>query len=403
MWSYLSFEMKHFFRNKKNIAIYVLLCFTALFYALKIAPTYDPIEEVDIAEMEARYFTREEFLERMQGRDLNILHPAVIEAYYIFNEVNPIEKARIDALKANNLQAYATATSEWYFYTNSFTYRNANFAYNALYFTKVNPFASEDAFYNYLEQTVRYDAYANADYELTLEKFEQRTALQTVERLLKSYLPYVLIICSLLLTIDIISKDRRHRSLLKGIPLADWKKLLIKFFVALLGSITLLLPLLVGFIIIGFQDGFGHFSLPSPVYDAEMDWHVDGIFEMMTLGTFLAQSFILLIAWYCVFITIVLLCSIVFRAEIVSLATGILLIFGEKFYASRGVGYFWQIERYPTSYIEIGNVVSKYRNFFYVSDGLHFMLGVKLLLASAAVLLTITLLISYHKRFKLIS
>lgn len=402
MWSYFKFEFKQFFTNKKNVAIYFLLAFATLFYVFKIAPTYNPIESVDYDEIEARYLTRQEFLDHMEGQDLNNVHPSVIYAIEIFKEINPIDKGRLDALDEGNLKKYADLTSDWYYFTNSITYRNEAFSYNSKYFIKNNKYAEDDAFYAYLEQAVRYDSYSKADYELSLGIFEQRTALQTFERLLKGVLPIILIVCVLLLSIDIVKKDQRHPSILKGFPISDWKKLLVKMFVALLGSVVLFVPLIVGIFIIGLQSGFGNINLPSPVYAAHLDWRVDGKFEMMTLGTFLGQSFILLFTWFIVIINVVLLCSIIFRSEMVNFAVGLLLIFGENFYSSRYVGYFWDVQNYPTSYIQVGQIISKRRNFYYMNNQLDFTLGLQLLLGLAGVVIFLMILIALNRRYKLI-
>ncbi|MED3803528.1 ABC transporter permease [Lysinibacillus xylanilyticus] len=402
MWSYFKFEFKQFFTNKKNLAIYFLLAFTTFFYVFKIAPTYNPIESVDYDEIEARYLTRQEFLDHMEGQDLSALHPSVIYAIEIFKQVNPIDKKRLDALDEGNLKKYADLTRDWYYFTNSFTYRNEAISYNSKYFIKNNKYAEDDAFYAYLEQAVRYDTYSKAEYELSLEIFEQRTALQTFERLLKGVLPIILIVCVLLLSIDIVKKDQRHPSILKGFPISDWKKLLVKMFVALLGSVVLFVPLIVGIFIIGLQSGFGNFNLPSPVYAAYLDWRVDGKFEMMTLGTFLGQSLILLFTWFIVIISVVLFSSIIFRSEMVNFAVCLFLIFGENFYSSRYVGYFWDVQNYPTSYIQVGQIISKRRNFYYFNDQLDFTLGLQLLLGLAGVVIFLMILIALNRRFKLI-
>ncbi|KOP70240.1 ABC transporter [Lysinibacillus sp. FJAT-14745] len=402
MWSYFKFEFKQFFTNKKNLAIYFLLAFATFFYVFKIAPTYNPIESVDYDEIEARYLTRQEFLHHMEGQDLTDVHPSVIYAIEIFKEINPIDKKRLEALDEGNLKKYADLTRDWYYLTNSITYRNEAFSYNSKYFIKNNKYAEDDAFYAYLEQAVRYDTYSKADYELSYEIFEQRTGLQTFERLLKGVLPIILIVCVLLLSIDIVKKDRRHPSILKGFPISDWKKLLVKMFVALLGSMVLFVPLIVGILIIGLQSGFGNFNLPSPVYAAHLDWRVDGKFEMMTLGTFLVQSLTLLVTWFIAIINVVLLSSIIFRSEMVNFAVGLLLIFGENFYSSRYVGYFWDVQNLPTSYIQVGQIISKRRNFYYLNDQLDFTLGLQLLLGLAGVVIFLMILIALNKRFKLI-
>ncbi|UZM97769.1 hypothetical protein OL548_22480 [Lysinibacillus sp. MHQ-1] len=101
MWSYFKFEFKQFFlRIRKNLAIYFFACFLQpFFYVFKLAPAYDPIEQVEYEEIEARYLTRQEFLNSMEGRNLYSLHPAIIYAVEIFGQINPLDKARLEALE----------------------------------------------------------------------------------------------------------------------------------------------------------------------------------------------------------------------------------------------------------------------------------------------------------------
>ena len=402
MWGYFVFEFKQLFTNKKNIAVFALLTFAAIFYAFKLAPAYDPIEKVDYDEIEARFLTREEFLDSMFGENLNDYHHTVRYAVNMFDFLNPYDERRLQALDEGDLRKYAVATRDWYFYTNIHTYRNDLLAYNPRYYMEDRRFAEEEANYAYFEQFQRYDAYKRVWYNLTIEILEQRTALQTLERLLKGPLPYIILIATLLLTIDIVTKDRRHPSILKGFPIADWKRLFVKVFVGLVGSVLLWIPVIVGLIIIGFQFGFGNFDLPVPVYGYEMVAQEEGKFVYMSMGMFLFRCFLLLAVWMVVLISAVLLSSILFRQEMLNMVVGALLIFGERFYTSRGVGYFWDVEQYPTSYVQVGKIVSKYQNYYFTTGGLHDMLGLKLLLASATILLVLTLVISLSKRFRLI-
>ena len=402
MKGYFVFEFKQFITNKKNLAIFILLTFGALFYAFKLAPAYDPIEKVDYDEIEARYLTRQEFLDKLFGVDLGGYHSSVRYAVDLYTFLNQFDDRRLQALDDGDLRKYAAATSDWYWYTNLYTYRNELLAYNPRYYMGDRRFAEDEAYYAYLEQFERYDKYQRVWYDLTIEILEQRTALQTLERLLKGPLPYIILIATLLLTIDIVTKDRRHPSILKGFPISDWKRLLVKASVGVIGSVFLWIPIIIGLIIVGFQFGFGNFDLPSPVYGYDMIGTIEGKFVYMSLGMFLFRCFLLLAAWMVVIISAVLLVSILFRQEMLNIVVGTLLLFGERFYTSRGVGYFWDVQNFPTTYIQVGKIVSKYQNFYFVTPKIHDMLGFKLLLASGAVLLALTLIISLSKRFKLI-
>lgn len=155
--------------------------------------------------------------------------------------------------------------------------------------------------------------------------------------------------------------------------------------------------------IIGAQSGFCDLKLPSPEYAFNfLQWGNESLANMMTLGMFLGRSLSLLLVWFIVIINVVILSSVLFRQEMVNLAAGLLVIFGEKFYLSRGIGYFWGVEKVPTTYIHVGKVVSSYQNYYLGSENVDYQYGLLLLSICAVVLLVITLLISFNKRFKLI-
>lgn len=395
MWSYCKIELSTFFTNKKNIAIYVLLICAAVFYAIKLAPAYDPIEKVDYAEIEARYLTRQEFLDSLEGRDLRRVHPSVRYAAEAFVPWNEMDQARMDALKTNDLIAYAKATSDWYGYTDWNTYRGGNFYYNPRYYTYGNLYAHEEGHLAYLAAAFRYTGYSELDRELTVDIFEERTALQTFQRLMDDYLPFVFYIGCLLLTVDIVVQDRRHPTLLRGYPLADWKKLLAKSITAFIGSVALFVPFFAGLVIIGIQSGFGSFDLPVPVY-------VDQSFTNITMGTYFAKTGSLILAWFAVLIGIVILFSVLLRNEFINILAGFASIAAEFLYFDRGYGYFKPIENYPTSYTQVGGVVTNIRNYLYESSGIVWSKGMLLLLACTCFCFILALIISLSKRYKLV-
>lgn len=402
MWNYFKIEFQHFYLNKKNIAIYCLLLFIVLFYAIKIAPSYEPIEKVDRDEIEARYNTRQEFLDRMKNRDLTNAHPLIQEAIYVFSMINPLDEQRLKALDDGDLIKYAEVTGQWYYQTNFINYSSENYSYNPLYFTKNNQFARDDAFYAYFEASKRYEFFAKANYPLSYNLFEQKTGLQTLERLLKGPLPLLLLIFCLLLTVDIVTKDRRNPSLLKGLPLADWKKYLVKLFVALVGSVGLFIPIIIGVFIIGMQSGFGNLSIPVPQYVFGLVSNQQELYNVMSLGEFFLKCCFLLVLWFLVIIIVVLLCSALFKLEMLNLGVVALLIFGENYYNNRGVGFFWDIEKYPTTYIQVGQIVSGFRNFYYTTEDITVEKGVTLLLLLVSVGFLLTMFITMQKRYRYI-
>ncbi|QUG43643.1 ABC transporter permease [Psychrobacillus sp. INOP01] len=396
MWSYFKWEFRQFFTNKKNIAVYVILLFLALYFALKVAPAYDPIEKVDVAEMEARFNTRDDFIKSVEGK-FNI-HPSVAYALAIFPRWNELDKARIEALSENDYLKYAEATAEWYKYSDAMTLNSSELFYNPLYYTYDNDYAHADGHYGYGYTASRFTGYIEGSSELSMELFEERTALQTLQRMLNEYLPLVLFISCIFLSVDIVLKDRRNPSLLKGFPIADWKKLFMKGIVAFIGSILTIIPLCVGLVIIGLQNGFGNLSLRVPIYS-----YIEETFSNMTMGTFILKNGLFISVWILFFITIILFVSIILKAEFANLFVSFIVIAAEWIYFERVMGAYTDIQRYPTSYVQVGQVISGYRNFIYESPYLTYQNGLIILGSCTLILMILTLIASKLKRFKLIA
>ena len=403
MWAYFKLEFFQFISNKKNIAIYVILLFFACYYALKIAPDYDPIEKVDEDEIEARYVTREEFLKTVVINDY--MHPLTYFATQIYPGWNYYDKERLDALKEGKLKKYAEATSKWYLYSDSLIYQHGGdmLFYNPGYYTYGNDYPTMDGHYGYLYSASRYDGYATGKSDLSVNVFEERTALQTLQRLLHSYLPLILIISCILFTADIVLKDRRNPTLLQGLPLSDWRKLMIKGGVSFIGTLLTIVPLSVGLFIISARNGFGDFSLPVPTAMPLPKVSTDELtFETMNMGVYLIQNMLLLVLWFLLIISLLLFVSVLIKNEFANLLVGCAFVFAEFFYFSRGIGYYWDVQLFPSSYIQVGQVISGYRTFLYGFEKVTLGNGLIVLGLCTCILLLFTFLISNYRKFKLL-
>jgi len=396
MWAYFKFEWFQFIRNKKNISIYVILIFFSFYYALKIAPTYIPIEKVDVKEIEARYLTREEFLNQVDIHEGT--HSLTRFAAAIFPEWNEYDQNRLEAIKREDFKEYAEVTSKWYAYSDKLIFSMGKdvLYYNPGYYTYGNNYARMDGHYAYLYSANRYQGYSEGKSDLSVHVFEERTALQTLQRLLASYLPLLLIVSCILFSADIVLKDRRNPTLLQGLPFSDWKKLMVKGGVSLLGSILAIIPLSVGLLIIGGRNGFGDFNLPVPIYST------GEIFSTIRMGEYLIQNMVLIVLWFVFIISLLLLVSVLIKNEFANVLVGSAFIIAEFFYFSRGVGYVWDVQWYPTTYVQVGQIISGYRNFLYDSEALSLESALAVLGLSTCLFLFVTFLISNHRKFKLL-
>lgn len=397
MRAYFKFELIQFIFNKKNIAIYVILLFFACFYALKIAPSYDPTEKVDRDEIEARFLTREEFLNTVV-LDENT-YPLTWFAASIYPEWNEYDKQRLDALEKNDFKKYAEATAKWYSYSDELIFRNGKdlLYYNTRYYTAGNLYATEDGHYAYMYSASRFEDYAKGNSDLSIKVFEERTALQTLQRLLHGYLPLILLVSCILFSSDIVLKDKRNPTVIKGFPLSIWRRLLVKGGVALIGSILTVIPLFIGFIMIAIQYGMGDFQLPVPIYSYEAR-----AFTVITMGVYLLQNALLLLLWFLLLISLILLVSVILRNEFANLVVGCIVVFAEFYYYVRGLGFVKDIQWYPSSYVQVGQIVGGYREFLNNSVALTLENGLLVMAVSTIICLLITFIISNQRWFKLL-
>lgn len=397
MLAYFKFEFFQFISNKKNIAIYVILLFFSCYFALKIAPTYNPIEKVDESEIEARYLTREEFLNNV---DISAgTHFLTLFAIEIYPEWNEYDKGRLEAIKHHKLKEYAEATSKWYAYADKIIfYRGMGVLfYNPGYYTYGNNYATMDGHYAYLYSASRYEGYTEGKSSLSVNVFEERTALQTLQRLLHSYLPIILIVSCIFFTVDIVLKDRRNPTLLQGLPLSNWRKLLVKGGVALLGTFLSIIPLSVGLLIIGGRNGFGDFDLPVPIYSAD-----EKLFSNIMLWEYLVQNMLFMVFWFLFIISLLLLVSVMLKNEFANLLVASVFVIAEFIYFNRGNGTVWNVQWTPTSYVQVGQIISGYRNYLYNSEALTFEGGLSVLGLCTCIFLLSTFLISNQRKFKLL-
>ncbi|MFW7372859.1 hypothetical protein [Vagococcus fluvialis] len=198
---------------------------------------------------------------------------------------------------------------------------------------------------------------------------------------------------------DMIAKDRAHKSLLKGMPLSDGKKIMVKFLVALLGVFVSLIPLSVGFIGIGLSNGFGHLNIPIPVsyYKEHMPLITDLMFKNIHLGTYLLQAFILITLLVAVAICINLILGIWIKNAYFLLILTVSLPFLELLYNRFGYGDIHTITYFPTSYVRVGDVLTGHKGFFWADVNLNFQSGV---MTVSVCLLVLVIILALHSRFK---
>lgn len=366
MKNYFLVELQDFFKNKKNRVVFVLLLIFGLYYAFILSDNYDPIQKVNSKQIESRYTNQKHFLDTTTVTEHT--HPAVQYAVMIFSEWSEIDSVRLESLKNNNLREYAKYTALWYTYSDCiyFAPPYESLHYDLPYFQSNNPYGYLDGHYAYKKEAVRYQGFSEADYPLSINAFEERTALQTFYRLSLDLLPLVVFIALIFLAADLISKDKYHSSLLTGFPITPLQRILAKFFVGIVGIFTILLSFVPAFIVLSIKNGFGNLNYPIPIYIN--NFMNNGHFVNITLGEYLVKFFSFLLIWCSFLLSLMLLIHTLFQKDILTIFLMFLLVFAETFYYSRGVGEYSSFEWLPSSYIKIGEIISGYHNYLYGSS-----------------------------------
>lgn len=398
MRSYYLFELKAFCHNKKNSAVIILLLLAALYYSLVLVPSYQPNEDINERDIRAEHDAMDYWMENREGEGIS---SGAQFALAYFPDLIEIDSNRIEALEEDDYEAYATWTAEWYNYQDFWIYSSPQFlSYNHIYYGEGQDYPIEEGSFWYRETAKRYEQYTESDSTLSPSILEERTALQTGYRLLNIKLvPFLLIAAVVFYANDIVTKDRRHLTIIKSFPLSLSQKLWTKTLVVLsMSSLTLFGLFIIIMLLAGLQHGFGSFSIPVPVYDG-LVLEARGSFDVISLGQFYFQAAVMILLIIFLFTRLIILLSLLIRNEFFNLFAGLSLIFAERMYYMRGIGYFSNVDLLPSTFFPIGQVLSGYQNHLYNSPAITFQNGVLSLLSA---IILIELLIFIASRFKAI-
>lgn len=396
MTPYFLFELQSFVRNKKNLAVIIILVIAALYYSFFVVPNYQPNERINERTIQVEYDSMVNWMENRQGEGIS---SGASFALAYFPPLMEIDARRLQSLDENDYAAYAKATSEWYEYEDAWTFGNDLFlSYNPVYYGIDKEYPHQEGSYWYRETANRYNQYVAAEIEITPNILEERTALQTIYRLLNHpFIPVIFIATVVFFSNDIILKDRKHLTIVKSFPISFQGKLWTKTFVVL--TTTAITFLGIGLLIllsVSIQNGFGSFEIPITVFKRAIS-EGRGTFETINLGIFFMQAVVLLSIIVYLFTRIIILFSLLVRNEFFNLLLGIALIFSERLYYMRGIGFFSNVDLLPPTYFPIGQVLSGYQNHLYNSSEITFQNG---LISLIIMILIVELVILIAGRFK---
>ncbi|MDR2832140.1 MAG: hypothetical protein LBV67_00325 [Streptococcaceae bacterium] len=396
---YFLFELKVQLRSKRTLISFILLLLGCIYYTFSVAWSYDPFYSLDQATLENRIEQRQTVIDNTVI-DENT-HGMVGWGISINEHKNIMDRQRLESLKKNDWAAFAWDTAQILEIDdrNAFTDKMNIFFYDPSFYIDGNSFVRWDAHFEY-NRLARSFLMMNRkrieeNYQLSKEKwgidmpvpphikdmgeitqnvFEERTGLQTFVRASNLILPTAMFILILIGFADILTRDNEHQDMLQGFPMRFTMRLLHKFMVGLAYTFCLLLVPLSFFVIYSLNFGFGNLNLPSVTYNVLIEQGAisNTQFDFATIGEHLGKWLILFFLIVALLLLSVLFTNLLFRSQIISLVTGLFLIFGGRLYMSQGMGEFRNWRNFPTTFINIGEVISGRSWFFYGDKGLNF-------------------------------
>lgn len=400
MSAYYVFELNAMIRNKKNLAAVILFLLATLYFVLVIDPSYRPDESINEVEIQQEYDEMSHWLENYQGEGVS---SGAAFALSYFPSLVEINETRLDAINQQDFKAYSTASAEWYRYKDQWIYSSPEFlSYNKAYYGIEQDYPLQEGRYWYLNTATRYAAYVDRNLEISPAVLEERTALQTGARVWNSSIfPMALIGLVVVFSIDIVTKDRAHLTVVRSFPLSFAQKLWVKTAVVLTAfSVVSVSIFAIGLILVSFRENFGSLSIPMTVFNGPtlMEEH----FHTISVGLFYLQSIGLMLVIAYLFIRFIILCSLLIKNEYFNLLIGLTVIFTERLYYIRGIGYFSTVDLLPSTYFRVGEVLSGYQNHLYNSSAISFEIGMFSLIGTILIVEVFIILVSRFKSIRAI-
>ena len=260
-----------------------------------------------------------------------------------------------------------------------------------------SPFPGKDRTHLYYQTLLRYQVYMNEDLPISYAMIEQKTALQTLQNILLSSAPYLIIFSAIYFSSDVLVRDRQNRTILQGLPLSWYRVLNIKTLVAFLYThIVLSMLIIVGIIIVSLQNGFGSFNIPVPVMIAQKNFTLNE-YDLISIAQFLvkAMSFIPILVY--LFIRLSLVFSLLLKNEWLVLMVSTIVLFSERLYYSRTLRELFGIEisYFPQTYFDFGKIVSGDKSFLVNLETITYTTGIIVLITTIVIVELLLILVSH--------
>ncbi|MDN4607996.1 hypothetical protein [Sporosarcina highlanderae] len=270
------------------------------------------------------------------------------------------------------------------------------------------PFPIKDREHAYHQTMMKYEDYLNKDHPITFGLMYEKTGLQTLQNFLQNYGVYFLLFCVIYFSSDILSRDRKHKAILQGMPLSWYRQLNLKSVSAFLYSMVFIIGVIVvGVLAMTIQFGFGYFDLNVPIMIRQLTFTPED-YSVISLATYLGKTLVVIPLLVILFVRLNIVLSLLFKNEWIVLFISSLLLFSERLYYTRSTKELFgkDISLFPQTYFDFGKIVDGEKNFLLNTETITYAQGILVLLVTyfiIEVVLFIVSLIINKRRFYIVS
>ena len=377
MWlSLFRHELRLTVRNRKNIILLLFLTVFLCMYVFILLPNEKTSETLPYEEISHELKVLKQVQEKREERRATGVSPMSHRNYYADSKFYiDLFEAMIHAIDKGDFKRYAFLRAHYHYGVKKDYIEKDELLPDS-------PFPVKDLLHSTEKHLLTYQYLLQSSIPITYEVIEEKTALQVVSKHFHNFAPYILVFLAIYFSNDILTRDRRQKTVLKGLPISWYQYLNIKslasyFYV----SVVTIFLVLMTVICISILNGFGSFDMKLPALGERID-NVNYGYILIPIGKYMLFGFAFLFLFYFIFVRLTLMLSLIFKNEWVILILTTLILFTEKFYYARDKRELFgkDVSFFPQTYLDIGKVITGEKNYLLNIDTVSYNKGLIILL-----------------------
>ena len=260
----------------------------------------------------------------------------------------------------------------------------------------LSPYPGKDRSHLYKQTMMRYEDYLTNNYPITYGLMYEKTGLQALQKFLQTNGILFILFCAIFFSSDFLSRDRKNRSVLQGVPLSWYRQLNLKSLSTFFYSLLVVLgTLVVGVIVMSLQFGFGYFDLHVPIMIAQQTFTLED-YDVISIAAFLGKTLIVVPLLIFLFIRLNVILGLLFKNEWLVLLVSSLILFSDRLFVSRTTRELFGIDIsfFPQTYFDFGKIVDGEKNFLLNTETITYAKGIVVLLVTLAVIELVIFILS---------